>query len=221
MPYPDDPSLSPTKYEQNPTTFNFRPPLRACLAVWNATCHICQSAADAARTVRFRSKLQGRSCRSSSLCLPSFKSMSSGIKILHALQNKLGTWFVALSRELTTDIQCNRPPGINFKHMLLIFYRQSPMDIAIECREFHKHPTILGEAVMWTCTMSYRGRARFLRYCVSNAPGEIAIDLPIFGRSLPNFQQTWTVVRHSARVVLNGIAQLRPCHSGSKPPNAI
>ena len=33
MPYPDDPSLSPTKFEQNPTTFNFRPPLRGCLAI--------------------------------------------------------------------------------------------------------------------------------------------------------------------------------------------
>ena len=75
----------PTKFETNPTTFNFRPPLRGCLATSNATCHIFQSAADAARTVRFRSKLQGRSGRSSSLCLPSFKSTSSGMKILHAL----------------------------------------------------------------------------------------------------------------------------------------
>ena len=75
----------PIKFETNPTTFNFRPPLRGCLATSNATCHIFQSAADAARTVRFRSKLQGRSSRSSSLCLPSFKSMLSGMKILHAL----------------------------------------------------------------------------------------------------------------------------------------
>ena len=81
----------PSKFEPNPTTLNFRPPLRACLAMPNSICQIIHSTAGAASMVRFRSKLQGRSGRSSALHVASFKSMSPGMETLHALQTKLRT----------------------------------------------------------------------------------------------------------------------------------